>query len=497
MLPNLSGLNLGCATGAKWGAGVEDYESLMDEPVYDSNGVQVNRGLPDDQLGKISKALELLQRVVDLPQTETFPTIEEMYARKIYDLYDNEWGRGWEPTRQPGKLYEPPIEYPDAWRDFADYMGFSGFTDPKGMEDVNGRPWSTKVKERRKRAFLSWGTSNPDEGILVPPTDELMRGGKPWAPWRFPHGNRDPWMRGNIDAFMYSDRNSSKKRRRDLIALFVEAVVYDSSRGQETPPESVFNPHGKSWSSIAKRIIDWITIGEDSLTPKPVGGDGDVEYEMWVDYLKYNPPYPFGSPIVFHFMLDRENAPESYAFMPDDFKVDPGNYFPFAMRGVKEAAELTMTSILTYVHIPTIYEMREDPAHQSIVRYTGNTPGDTPEEFVTYLKGIEAFANDIADKTDSPAVREMHQQLLEWLLSPDRPLGRQTLEAARENFETTEMQRALEAVRVNLKRQSTRPLGTVTKRRRDTQARAFASMIAFHGKAAVQRWRIAEHVFVV
>ena len=56
MLPNLSGSNLGCATGAKWGAGVEDYESLMDEPVYDSNGVQVNRGLPDDQLGKISKA---------------------------------------------------------------------------------------------------------------------------------------------------------------------------------------------------------------------------------------------------------------------------------------------------------------------------------------------------------------------------------------------------------------------------------------------------------
>ena len=58
-----------------------------------------------------------------------------MYARKIYDLYDNEWGRGWEPTRQPGKLYEPPIEYFDAWRDFY-YMGFSGFTDPKGMEDV-------------------------------------------------------------------------------------------------------------------------------------------------------------------------------------------------------------------------------------------------------------------------------------------------------------------------------------------------------------------------
>ena len=153
MLPNLSGLKLGCATGAKWGAGVEDYESLMDEPEYDGNGVQVNRGLPDEQLGKISKALELLQRVVDLPQTETFPTIDEMYARKIYDLYDNEWGRGWAPTRQPGKLYEPPIEYPDAWRDFADYMGFSGFTDPKGYADVNGRPWSTKVKERRKRAF--------------------------------------------------------------------------------------------------------------------------------------------------------------------------------------------------------------------------------------------------------------------------------------------------------------------------------------------------------
>ena len=233
-----------------------------------------------------------------------------------------------------------------------------------------------------------------------------------------------------------------------MIALFVEAVVYDSSRGQETPQRAFSTRTGSRGLRLPNASSIGSQSGEDSLTPKPVGGDGDVEYEMWVDYLKYNPPYPFGSPIVFHFMLDCEDAPESYAFMPDDFKVDPGNYFPFAMRGVEEAAKLTMTSILTYVHLSTIYEMRDVIRRTSQSCATLETPLETPpRNSSAYLKGIEAFANDIADKADSPAVREMHQQLLEWLISPDCPLGRQTLEAARENFETTEMQRALEAVR--------------------------------------------------
>ena len=179
-------------------------------------------------------------------------------------------------------------------------------------------------------------------------------------------------MRGNIKRSCIPTETLPKETARFDRTVRGGCCIRLVSRTRDSP-ESVFNPHGKSWSSIAKRIIDWITIGEDSLTPKPVRGDGDEAYEMWSDYFIGKPPYPFGSPIVFHFMLDCEDAPESYAFMPDDFKVDPGNYFPFAMRGVEEAAKLTMASILTYVHLSTIYEMRDDPAHQSIVRYTGNT----------------------------------------------------------------------------------------------------------------------------
>ena len=497
MLPNLSGLNLGCATDAQWGAGEETYESLMDEPVYDSNGVQVNRGLPDEELGKISKALELLQRVVELPRTETFPTLEEMNARNLYKRLNTNYGDEWDSPHDPGKLYEMPIEYPDAWRDFTDYMGFSGFTDPRGLTDVYGRPWTTNVHERRKRALLSWGTSMPTEQIRVPPTDQFRRNEKVWGRSRFFSRIRqmDPWMKANVEAFMYIDRYSSKKRRRELIYQYVEAVVYDACRSQETRATSFFNPHGKSWSSIAQRIIDWITLGAVSLPPMPGPRDGRMANKMWNDMFAHKPPYPFGSPILFIWMMEYENAPESYAFMPDDFKVDPGVYFPFALGGVEDAVARAMKAMLTYVHLSTVQEMRDDPAHNAIVHHTGNSPGYTPEDFVAYMKDIEAFANTIAEKVDSPAVREMHGALLEWLHSPDRPLGRQTYEDARQDFETTERKRAIEEARREFKkRQATQPLRTVTKKRRESQAMAFASMVAFHGKAAVQRWRIAEHL---
>ena len=496
MLPNLSGLNLGCATDAKWGAGEEGYDSLMDK--------DGPRGLPDDQLGKISKALELLQRVVELPQTETFPTLEEMNARNIYKRLDTDYGNEWESPHNPGKLYETPIEYPDAWRDFTDYMGFSGFTEPRGLFDEYGRPWRTNVHERRKRALLSWGTSMPTEQIRVPRIDQFRRNESAWAPWRFKiTRNTDPWMKANIDAFMYPDRNSSKKRRRALVYQYVQAVVYDACRAHETPAASFFNPHGKSWSSIAQRIIDWITqkrsMGALAPPPAPFRMDGPVAHEMWNDFFKNKPPYPFGSPVLFAFMLECENAPESYAFAPEAIKQDPDVYFPYAMRGVEDAAERAMRSILIYVHLPTKEEMRDfQPVHGLIARYTGNTPGNTPEDFVSYLKGIEALANNIAQKVESEVVQEMHGELLMWLHSPDRPLGRQTLEDARQDFETTERQRSIEAARLEFKkRQATQPGFRVTKKMRQGDVVAFDSMVAFHGKAAVQRWRIAEHVCVV
>ena len=310
-------------------------------------------------------------------------------------------------------------------------------------------------------------------------------------------------MKANIDAFMYPDRNSSKKRRRALVYQYVQAVVYDACRAHETPAASFFNPHGKSWSSIAQRIIDWITqkrsMGALAPPPAPFRMDGPVAHEMWNDFFKNKPPYPFGSPVLFAFMLECENAPESYAFAPEAIKQDPDVYFPYAMRGVEDAAERAMRSILMYVHLPTKEEMRDfQPVHGLIARYTGNTPGNTPEDFVSYLKGIEALANNIAQKVESEVVQEMHGELLMWLHSPDRPLGRQTLEDARQDFETTERQRSIEAARLEFKkRQATQPVFRATKKMRQGDLAAFDSMVAFHGKAAVQRWRIAEHVCVV
>ena len=122
-------------------------------------------GASDDQLGKISKALELLQRVVDLPQTETFPTVDEMYARKIYDRFDNEWGRGWSLRASLGSSMNRRSSTLTHGATLRTTWDSVVSRIQKGLEDVNGRPWSAKVKERRKRAFLSWGTSNPDEGI--------------------------------------------------------------------------------------------------------------------------------------------------------------------------------------------------------------------------------------------------------------------------------------------------------------------------------------------
>jgi len=489
MLPNLSGLDLGCATGAKWGAGEEDYESLMDEPVYDSNGVQVNRGLRDDQLGKISKALELLQRVVELPPTEKFPTLQHMNDRDVYMYYENGVGihRGVE--HDPGRLYKEPIEFPDAWRDFEDYMGSVSYTKPWGLADYNGRPWRTNVFVRRARALRSWGMQ-PDQGGDAP--FEAEGGDEAWGTWDPTEGTWDAEMRRrmkeNIDAFRFPNRNYSKQVRRALILQYVEPVVYDTYRTGGM--WSFFNPHGRSWSSIAQGIINWIVLGMKSVPrfQKALNiADGPNGERFWNVHFANKDPYPFGSPISFVFMADVEKSPESYAFAPEAIKQDPDVQIAYALLGVQDAAERAMMSILAYAHLPEENMSAHRPLYRTILRralkfFGKNSELRAPD--VAYSKVLEDLAGAISEKADSATVRHMHQELLMWLHSPDNPLGRQTFEDARQDF-----------FEQNKRQFDGAPSGGKRVRVRDTDA--LSSMVAFHGKAAVLRWRIADHVCVV
>ena len=477
MLPNLSGLNLGCATDAQWGAGEEDYESLMDEPVYDSNGVQVNRGLPDDQLGKISKALELLQRVVELPPTEKFPSHDYMDARGVYMFYPFE--------HDPGRRYKEPIEYPDAWRDFEDYTGSYSYTKPWGVADFDGNPWRTNVFGRQARALRSWGMEPGEETDMLP---EVEDGDKAWGAWDPTEGTWDAEIRRrtkeNIDAFRFPNRNYSKQVRRSLILQYVEPVVYDAYRTSRM--WGFANPHGRSWSSIAQGIINWIVLGMKSV-PRYRITDGPDAERFWNEHFANKDPYPFGSPILFVFMADVEKSPESYAFAPEAIKQDPDVQIAYALLGVQDAAKRAMSSIMAYAHLPK----RDMSAHRTLYRtilhralkfFGKNSELRAPD--VAYSKVLEELAGAISEKADSAIIRNMHQELLEWLRHPDNPLGRQTYEDARQDF-FEQQKRQLDGE------------PSSGKRRRVGDTEAFPSMVAFHGKAAVLRWRIAEHVCVV
>ena len=482
MLPNLSGLNLGCATGAQWGAGEEDYDSLMDE--------DGPRGLPDDQLGKISKALELLQRVAELPPTERFPSLEHMNARDVYMFYENGVGihRGVE--HDPGRRYGAPIEYPDAWRDFEDYMGFASYTKPKGLADYNGNPWRTNVAGRRARALRPWGLLETGEGMDMPPEAEGPEAA--WGAWDpSEYALRDERVRTqyNINAFRFPNRQFSKQRRRELILQYVEAVVYESYRTQGL--WSFFSPHGRSWSSIAQGIINWIVLGMKSVPRFQKAwniADGPNAERFWNVHFANKDPYPFGSPILFVFMADVEKSPESYALAPEAIKQDPDVQIAYALLGVQDAAERAMMSIMAYAHLPEENMSAHRPLYRTILRralkfFGKNSELGAPD--VAYSKVLEELARAISVKADSATVRHMHQQLLEWLHQPDNPLGRQTLEDARRDFFEQQKRQLVDG----------EPSGGKRMRVRDTEA--FRSMVAFHGKAAVLRWRIAEHVCVV
>lgn len=476
MLPNLSGLNLGCATDAKWGAGVEDYQSLMDEPEYDGNGVQVNRGLRDEQLGKISKALELLQRVVDLPQTETFPKLKEMNASKVYEAEHVLYGfeRGIE--HDPGRLFETPIEYPDEWRDFEDYMGFASFSRPSGMTDIDGNPWPPNVAARRARALRSWGRVEWARGWDEPPEEEGQN--ENWGAWDPSEGTWDfdtmsRWKKESMNAFRFPNRQFSKRIRRERILQYVDAAVYNS---YATRNRLGFNPHGKSWSSIAEGIKKWIVLGTKWL-PGPSIFDGDSGKHFWKTHFKDKDPSPFGTPTLFVYMADVEKSAESYAFAPEEFKEDPDVQFAYAMLGVEDAAKRAMRTLMTYAHLPEeqMYDAR--PLYRTILHRVLKGAGkDSPVRApnVAYSEILAGLAKSISEKIppeDSKEVADMHEQLLHWLQAPSNPLGKRTMEEARGSFEP--------------------------KRRRMEGTLAFPSMVAFHGKAAVLRWRIAEHVCVV
>ena len=482
MLPNLSGLNLGSATGAQWGAGEEDYDSLMDE-----GGP---RGLPDDQLGKISKALELLQRVAELPPTEKFPSLEEMNARGVYAYYEDGAGIHWGVEHDPGRRYETPIEYPDAWRDFEDYMGFASYTKPMGWADYRGNPWRTNVAGRRARALRSWGFSETGEGMEdTPPEAEGPE--EAWGPWgpsenRLTGARTDARIRTrtNINAFRFPNRQVSKQRRHELILQYVEPVVYESYRTQGM--WSFFRAHGRSWSSIAKGIINWIVSGMTSLPGYSIA-DGRSGEHFWQIHFANKDPYPFGSPILFIFMADVEKAPESYAFAPEAIKQDPDVQIAYALLGVQDAAERGMMSILAYAHLREENMFAHRPLYRTILRRALGFFGKDSElraPNVSYSKVLEELARAISEKADSATVRDMHQELLMWLHQPDNPLGRQTLEDARRDF-FEQQKRQLDGE------------ASGGKRMRVKNTEAFHSMVAFHGKAAVLRWRIAEHVCVV
>ena len=346
MLPNLSGLDLGCATGAQWGAGEEDYDSLMDE-----GGP---RGLPDDQLGKISKALELLQRVAELPPTEKFPSLEHMNAQSVYTFYEDGVGfhRGVE--HEPGRRYRAPIEYPNAWRDFEDYMGFASYTKPKGRADYNGNPWRPNVAGRRARALRPWGLLETGEEMDMPPEaegPEVAWGA--WDPSEYALRDERVRTRYNIDAFRFPNRQFAKQRRRELILQYVQAVVYEAERTQGL--WSFFSPHGRTWSSIAQGIINWIVLGMKSLPRFQKAwniADGVNAERFWNVHFANKDPYPFGSPILFVFMADVEKSPESYAFAPEAIKQDPDVQIAYALLGVQDAAKRAMMSIMAYAHLP-------------------------------------------------------------------------------------------------------------------------------------------------